>query len=397
MSDEMRKGIIQMALSLSLILIGLGILMVSNGSDPMELLSKMLGMAVYIGPFMLVIGILVFVHELGHFIAAKAFGMGVRKFSLGLGPRLIGFTKGSTDYRISLLPIGGFVDIVGQNPTEKIKPEDEAASFRHAPIWKRIIVLISGVGMNLITAIIVFTLMLMIGSRYTRPIVGRVADWSPAMQAGIIAGDIITEIDGKTIRCFEHVASLTYRSSGKPMQISIRRGEDTRIITLTPIRSEKDTEIGQTECWDIGLEPMMGEQFIVRLTDPIEASCTGIIMSYHITTEMLRMIGGMLTGNVNAKDSLGGPVAIAKMAKSRTAKGLSPLMELIGMLSVCLFVMNLLPIPLLDGGHILLCMIELVRGKQLKESTHAFIMSISAFLMILLMAFIIFNDMMRLI
>lgn len=418
--------------------------------------------------FLIVIGILVFVHELGHFIMAKRAGVRVEKFSLGMGPKLIGFKKGDTEYIVSALPLGGYVKMAGENPDEE--PTGAADEFQSKTVWQRAKIAATGPLTNILLAFIVMPLVFMIGTYSEGPAkVGYVESPSPAEQAGFKAGDVIVEINGRSISDWTKALSLIAVNPDTDVTVTVERRGEKKTLTLRPA-SATELKIGMS-----GLVPDMPAQ-VGRLKPGFPAEKAGLKVNdkilaidgktvYHwnqfstlvkeskgkklrltIERDGKRMNipvtpqeeGGrsvigvepviklvfkkygffesvrlgfdktveavdltfitlrkLLTFNLSIK-TLGGPVMIAQMSGQAAAAGLSTFLSLLAMISISLGVLNLLPIPILDGGLILFLVIEAIRKKPLARRTMEVAQSIGAGVLITLVVVVSYNDVMRL-
>jgi len=391
-----------------------------------------------------VFGVLVLVHEFGHFIAAKWAGIRVEEFSLGLPPRLVGIRKrtgggweviwlsgnrsaedqytdgkqtpfsgtsggvsipGASDntiYSLSLLPIGGFVRMPGENgDINDAEGKYDAGSFAAKPAGKRIIVLVAGVTMNVILAMILFTIAYgFIGEPVLRPTVGTVSANSPAAAAGLVAGDTIVAIKGKSIQNFDDLQTIVKQDianapSGSdivPIPMSVRhKGMTTTVDTLVNVRVHPPKDQGP-----MGIVADDSNNNITYVSVPLwQAPIKGVQHTVLVTGAFLQAIGQMITGAV--KPQLSGPVGIAKItaqtAQSTTSQGWWPLLNLTAVLSLNLAIINILPFPALDGGRILLILIELLRGgKRLKPEREGIINLVGMAILLTLMVVITISD-----
>jgi len=443
--------------------------------------------------FVVVLGILIFFHELGHFLVARLFGVGVEKFSLGFGPRLLGRKVGITDYRISAIPLGGYVKMVGDEPDAELAPELIPYSFTHKHVFKRILIVAAGPFFNLLLAVIIYTaFFIFIGTEDIRPIVKHVANQSPAARAGLQSGDVVVAINGSTVASWGDINRLIADGQGRDVRITAKREDTFFDVSATPqTKVAKDILGDDAPYYDIGfsgLAPLkavvgevadgypakkagvqqgdlivaidnqpvdswntmkaiisqsQGEPLAVRIvrgaqtltvdivpvlfseenvlgekvdsyrigisTPAIEipeadritikrgfmpAVREGVDQTYQISRLTLLSIGKLIKGTVSTK-TLGGPIMIAEMAGQQAKAGLTNLIFFIAVLSINLAVLNFLPIPVLDGGHLMFFFIEAAIRRPINIRMREIAQQAGIFVLILLMIFVFYNDIMR--
>jgi regulator of sigma E protease len=417
--------------------------------------------------FLIVIGILVFVHEFGHFIMAKRAGVRVEKFSLGMGPKIWGYKKGDTEYVLSALPLGGYVKMAGENPDEE--PTGAPDEFQSKTVWQRAKIAATGPLTNIVLAFLIMPLVFMVGTYSEGPAkVGFVEKGSPAELAGFQAGDVVEEINGRSINDWTKALSLIAVNPGTDVTVMIDRGGEKKALTLRP-ESATELKIGMS-----GLIPDMpaeigklkpgfpaekagikaqdkilavdrqtiyhwnqfstlvkdskgktltleiareGKRLAVSVT-PVQDSgryVIGVEPAMHLVFkkygffESLRLgfdktleaidltfitLKKLLTFSLSIK-TLGGPVMIAQMSGQAASAGLSSFLSLLAMISISLGILNLLPIPVLDGGLILFLVIEAVRKKPVSRKVMEVSQSIGAAVLITLIAVVSYNDIVR--
>ncbi len=426
-----------------------------------------------IASFIIVLGILIFIHELGHFLVAKYSGVGVERFSLGFGPRLFGIKVGETDYCISLIPFGGYVKMVGEAPDEEVSEEERAKSFTHKPLRVRTSIVASGPLMNIVLALVLFPVLFMMGIKVPAyvdraPVVGYVAEEEPAHRAGIRAGDRIVAVDGKPISTWEELMKSIALNPEKKVTLLVKRNGKEFTTEITPSASKEGIGVG-------GLYPPMppviggvtpgfpadkaglkegdiivavdgkpishwielqkfikkspqertllveraGERFTVKIAPRyneeldvyligvtrleefvtksygfVESVKMGLTKAWELTVLLFVIIKGLITGVYSIK-TLGGPIMIAQVAGKAAESGLVDLISIIAFLSLQLGIINLLPIPVLDGGHLFFFAIEWIRGKPLSEHFLSIANQIGMALLLALMVFVTWNDLMR--
>ena len=352
-------------------------------------------MSTNIFAFVVVLGILIFFHELGHFLVARLFGVGVEKFSLGFGPRLFGKKIGLTDYRVSLIPLGGFVKMVGEDPTSEMDPQDIPLSFTHKHVFKRMLIVAAGPAFNLLLAVLIFYGIFQISGTYIlKPSIGGVQENSPAQAAGLQAGDMITAIDGVPVANWDEMAALITGSEGNPLTITIHRPEwDGFTVTLTPQTTTSKNIFGEDiQRHIIGISSA-GVVVNLRL-NPVESLAESIKQTYNITKLTIVSIVKLIQGTVSTK-TLGGPIMIAEMAGQQAREGVVSLVFFIALLSINLAIINFLPIPVLDGGHLLFFLIEAITRRPVNTRMREIAQQAGIFILIMLMIFVFYNDITR--
>jgi len=352
-------------------------------------------MSTNIFAFVIVLGILVFFHELGHFLVARLFGVGVEKFSLGFGPRLIGKKIGITDYRISAVPLGGFVKMVGEDPTAEMDPEDIPISFTHKHVFKRIAIVSAGPLFNLLLAVLIFFAIFQIsGTFILEPSIGGVQEKSPAFEAGLQAGDRIAAIDGTSISSWDEMAALITASAGRTLSLTVQRPEWGEIaVSVTPRASKSKNLFGEEiERYIIGVSSA-GDVRNHKL-NPVESLVESIKQTYSITRLTIVSIVKLIQGTVSTK-TLGGPIMIAELAGQQAREGAMNLVFFIALLSINLAIINFLPIPVLDGGHIMFFLVEAVIGRPVNTRMREIAQQAGIFILIMLMIFVFYNDISR--
>ncbi len=352
------------------------------------------------------LGVLVFVHEFGHFITAKLSRVKVLKFSLGFGPRIAGFRKGGTEYMISAIPLGGYVKLLGEDPDEELPAEEMAYSFGGQPVWKRALIAFAGPFFNLLLTYVIFAYFLSVGFPVNipkladmTPVVGSTLPGSPGQKAGLKPGDTILEVDGKPIATWFDVVGIISAKPNQPVSMKIKRDSGVFKIAVTPEAVKemgpdgKEVTIGR-----IGIQ-RMGDAMpfhVVEAKNPFQAvykaaEGTGR-MAYFIWDTIVKLVSGSFSLN-----TLGGPIAIVQESGKAAAMGVFSYLMFMAIISANLAVLNLLPIPILDGGHLMFLAIEGVRKKPLSESTQMILQRAGLMILIFIMVFALHNDIVRLI
>jgi len=343
-----------------------------------------------------VLGFLIVVHEFGHFIVAKRSGVGVLKFSVGFGPRLFGRVVNGTEYVLSAIPLGGYVKMVGEDPTSP-EPVDPQVSFSHQNVWKRVAIVVAGPVFNLLFAFVAFTVVLAIyGQRVPSDLakVGSVMPDMPAAQAGLQAGDVVTAIDGTPINTWEELSNAIRASEGKPVSVVVRRGDESTAVTVTPKAEPEKSIFGEVigNAYRIGIERGF-EQVSVG---PFEAVISGAKQTVWWIGTLIMSVVKILQGKIPAQD-IGGPILIVQAAGQQAQIGLESLLLFMAVISINLGILNLLPIPILDGGHLLFFLVEGVMRRPLDVRHREIAQQVGLVILIGLMAFAFYNDILRVI
>ena len=347
--------------------------------------------------FIVVLGVLIFVHELGHFLFAKLFKVKVLKFSLGFGPKLISKTVGETEYLISVFPLGGYVKMLGENPDEAADSEDQERSFAARPVWNRFFIVLAGPLFNLLFSVFLFFLIFLVmgipENRDTTEI-GEVSSGSPAAQSGIEAGDTIIGIDGQAISSWMEVLTTVSTSEGRQLEFRIVRGGEELTIPVTPRIDSVTNVFGEEVEQRFMIGIVKKEQIDYRRAGPFEALQAGVWQTWMFI--YLTFMGVVkIIQNVVPASELGGPILIAQLAGEQARAGWLNLAHFMGLLSVNLGILNLLPIPVLDGGHLVFLTIEGIRRKPLNERAQILAQQVGIALLGTLMLFVFYNDIVR--
>lgn len=342
-----------------------------------------------------VLGLLIFVHELGHFLAAKRMGVRVEVFSLGFGPKLLGVIKGDTEYRLSLIPLGGYVKLYGEHPESLSQIVETEKAFAFKKTWQKAFIVIAGPLANFLFAFVAFWLVFaLIGKTYTPPKVGEVLSNSPAERAGIQRGDLILEINGKKIKSFEDLLLETRKEEGvREFEIKIKRGEEILNIKVIPELIEGITIFGKKS-----KVPILGikspPEVVHEKVDPLSALFLAGKKIYDFMSLTLLALYKLITGELPFS-TLGGPITIGKFAGESARLGFLAYISFMALLSINLGVLNLLPLPMLDGGHLVIFGVEALRGRPLSLKTQELIFKIGLIFIIGLSIAVFYNDILR--
>ncbi len=346
--------------------------------------------------FVVALGILIFIHEFGHFVVAKLFRIRVERFSLGFGPRLLGKEVGDTDYRISAFPLGGYVKMLGESTDEEIPEELLPVSFSHQPLRRRIAVVAAGPGSNLVLAVLIYALIFgLFGLTKSTTDIGSVTPESPAAAAGLKAEDRILAVDGVPVQEWGQLSTLIQESGGKPIRLKVQRGDDVFTVQLTPEIKQTRTILGE----EVN-RPLIGivasDNYIVEKVNPLQAVYYAIIHAGSMIKLTFVVLGKLIVGAISPR-TLAGPIGIAQMSGQVAKAGPLAFLSFLALLSINLGILNLLPIPVLDGGHLLFFSIEGVMGKPLSIRKRELAQQVGLFLLIVLMVFVFYNDIYRLV
>jgi regulator of sigma E protease len=346
----------------------------------------------------LILGLLIFVHELGHFAVAKWSGVTVLRFSLGFGPRLLAWRRGVTEYAISAIPLGGYVKMLGDDPEDDVPAVDAAHAFSQQPLSTRFAIVLAGPMMNLVTACVAFSLVFALygaGTPTEAAKIGGVMENMAAAKAGLRRGDTVLAVDGKPIATWEELSQAVRASGGKSLDMEVRRENGTveHVATVPEERAEKSV-FGE----EIGKAYLIGiERFVeIAPVSLVNAIGLGVYETYFWVKMTLLSVVKIFQGSVSARD-LGGPILIVQAAGQQAERGLDYLIRFLGLISVNLGVLNLLPIPVLDGGHLLFFTFEAVRGRPLALRQREMAQQVGLFLLLALMVFVFYNDISRIV
>jgi regulator of sigma E protease len=346
----------------------------------------------------IVLGILVFVHELGHFLLAKKLGVKVLKFSLGFGPKLIGKKIGETEYQIAVFPLGGFVKPLGEDPQEEVKEEDRHRSLWAQPVWRRALIIVAGPFFNFFLAALLFSIVNLISGIPSIPTIPpRIEEVTlnfPADQAGLQKGDLILSIDGKDVSKWDDLSRIIRSSQGKNLLLKLKRDGEILEIRVTPKSSTQKNLFGEeVSVFVIGITPPPIKVERKRV-DPLLALGYGFIQTWDgiqlIVIGIVKLIQGVIPA-----DQIGSPIMIAKMAGEQARRGVIDLVIFTAVISLNLGILNLFPIPILDGGHLLFLVLEAVLRRPVSLKKMEIAQMVGLVLIILLMLFAIRNDVVR--
>ena len=366
------------------------------------------GLIGYAVPFLFVLTIVVFFHELGHFLIARWAGVKVLTFSLGFGPELVGFNdRLGTRWKISAIPLGGYVKFFGDDseastPSSEalanMTEEERAGSFHHKKVGPRAAIVAAGPVANFILAIVIFTVLFtFFGKPSTTARVDKIEAGSAAAAAGFQVGDVVTMIDGNVIGSFSDMQRIVSARAGEPLSFTIKRGDTTLQLQGTPELKEIKDPFGNAHrigVLGITRATSPGDVTTERV-DPATALWLGVKETWFVIDRTLAYIGGVFTGR-EAADQVGGPLRIAQISGQVATIGFAALVQLAAVLSISIGLLNLFPVPLLDGGHLLFYAVEAVRGRPLSDRAQEMGFRIGLGLVLMLMVFATYNDILHL-
>lgn len=350
--------------------------------------------------FVVVLGVLVFVHELGHFLFAKLFGVKVLKFSVGFGNKIVSKKWGETEYLLSAFPLGGYVKMFGEHQGEgEISSEEQPRSFSHKPVWQRFGIVAGGPVFNILFAVFLFIAMFFFAG-LPEPVetttIGKIAPDSAAEQAGLMVGDTILSINDQDTLSWGEVSDLIKESGGNEVTLIVERGGARVTIKAVPAMQKVKNLFGE----EVGERFMLGitrsEGLVYKDATLLEAVKAGCIQTWNLTYLTIMGIIKIFERVIPASE-LGGPIRIAEIAGQQLEAGWMNLLYFMGLLSVNLGILNLLPIPVLDGGHLVFLTIEGIRRKPLSDWAMEASQKVGIFLLASLMIFVFYNDILRIV
>ena len=366
------------------------------------------GVVAYFIPFLFVLSLVVFFHELGHFLVARWCGVRVLVFSIGFGPEIVGFNdRHGTRWKISAIPLGGFVKFFGDENAASVPDsarlavmdaDERAHSFMFQPVAKRAAIVVAGPLANFVLAIVIFAGVFMLYGKQTMSArVDSVQADSAAAEAGFKAGDVVVAINGRPIENFTEMQRIVGSSAGEMLAVTVDRDGSQLVLNAKPALKEVKDNFGNVQRVGIlGISRSMApEDLKLHPVAPPQAVVLAVQETWSVIERTLGYIGGVIAGR-EAANQLGGPIRIAQMSGQVASFGFVPLIQLAAVLSVSIGLLNLFPIPLLDGGHLLFYLIEGVRGRPLSERAQEVGFRIGLAIVLMLMIFATFNDIVHL-
>jgi regulator of sigma E protease len=353
----------------------------------------------YILPFVVVLGVMIFFHELGHFLVAKYFNVKVLQFALGFGPKIVAKEIGETEYSIRYIPLGGFVKMLGEDVEEeeskKIPPEDEKRAFNKQHALKRIVIVVAGPVFNLLLALFLFCGMYIVsGDSIMTAEVGQVLKDSPAERAGLKGGDIIISMDGQAVKKWGDIKGLIKNKAGKPVSMTVQRQGEVVNLMITPEEAAGTNEFKEEiKTVQIGIEGAYNFEKIDM--NPLQAIVQGCKDTWMWIKLTCLVVVKLFEGVVSIK-TLGGPITIGQLTGEIVKENIGSIIPFMGIISINLGILNLFPIPILDGGLIVFLFVELIMGRPLSLKKREMAQRIGFSLLIALMILVFYNDILRL-
>lgn len=340
------------------------------------------------------LSLLILVHEVGHLLAARFANVKVLAFSLGFGKKLLHFRKGETEYALSAVPLGGYVKLLGESSDDEIPEEEIGRSYAHKPIPVKILIAFAGPLFNLLFACLLFWLIFASGYSVLSTKVGAVEKGYPAYEAGIKEGDVIVAIDGRELTEWSDLLEAVAETERRPMKFTIRREGGILDFTVTPKEMESKNIFGETTRRKV-IGVGASNEFLTKRENLVSAASKAVYQTYHISELTILGIVKLIEGTISPKN-IGGPLLILEVAGKQAREGKKNLIFFVAIISINLGIVNLLPIPILDGGHILFHLIELVTRRRISQRWVEISQKIGMGILVAIMVLASYNDIVRL-
>jgi len=345
-------------------------------------------------PTLIILGALIFVHELGHFLACIWAGVRVEKFSIGFGPEIFRFVRGGTTYAISAIPFGGFVKPAGESFAELEGRDVSSGDFLAASKPKRLVILVAGVVMNFATAIFLLIFVFWMGQSVLQAKVGGFVEGYPAQASELAVGDEILTLNGKTVENWQQMTMMIFENKESSIKLEVRRGSEILDIAILPQVDEGTDIFGDKKrITRIGIMPT--EEYVVVKYGFLESIARATLTTFNLTMLTYKALWRLVTGRMSPKN-LSGPIGIMVMTGKAAKMGLSPLLQLTALISISLAVINLLPIPALDGGHIFFLLVGVILRKEVSPKIQDRFTQVGFACLMALMVFVVYNDLINL-
>jgi len=355
-------------------------------------------------PFLFVLTVVVFVHEMGHYLVGRWCGIGASAFSIGFGPELIGFTdKHGTRWKLSAIPLGGYVKFLGDESAtsspvgvdnSNLSAEEQSRAFHTQPVWKRAATVFAGPAFNIILTVVIFSVFFALyGRQIADPLVAGVQPGSPAAEAGFEPGDRFISVEGQKITTFSDVQRIVSGRSGDELDFTVERGGKMVDLKATPALVERTDPLGnKVKMGAIGVETTQAVGNFRRIEyGPLESVGQAIVETGHIISRTGEFFQRFAVGRED-KCQLGGPVKIANMAGKAASQGFDWLIQLTAMLSIGIGLLNLFPLPPLDGGHLVFYAVEAIKGSPVSVGAQEIFYRVGFLVVMGFMGFVLFND-----
>jgi regulator of sigma E protease len=341
------------------------------------------------------LSLLILVHEFGHFLVARLANVKVLTFSLGFGKKLFSFKKGETEYALSLVPLGGYVKLLGESPDEEVQEEDIPRSYAHKPPFAKILIAFSGPFFNLIFAAVLFYVVMVSGYTVLSTKVGGVEKGYPAYEAGIKEGDIIVNIEGNEINEWSDIMETMAEARPGPLRFTVNRGGSLVNVVITPKETESKNIFGEPiKRRVIGITA--SSEMVSKKDTPLGAITKAFYQTYNLSRITILGILKLVMGSISPKN-VGGPLLILEVAGKQAREGVTSLIYFVAIISINLGIVNLLPIPILDGGHILFHIIEIVTRRRMSQRWVDIAQKVGMGILVAVMVLAFFNDIMRIV
>ncbi len=343
-----------------------------------------------------VLGFLIVVHELGHFVVAKRLGVRVLRFSIGFGPRLVGWKSGDTEYALSAIPFGGYVKMEGEDSDSELDEATKEVSFSHQRVSRRFAIVFAGPGTNIFFAFVIFCVTFVafgVRTPSEHAKVGALSPDMPAVEAGVAAGDIIRSVDDRAVATWDELSQAIRNSGGRTLTLAIDRAGTPQQVTVTPKEITDKNIFGEdlgTKTYVIGIERGVDVQSV----GPVEAVTLAAQQTWMWTETITLGLIKMIAGRIPTRD-IGGPIEIVRQAGRQAALGIEYLLMFMAVISLNLGILNLLPIPVLDGGHLFFFAVEALIGRPIEVRYRELAQQVGLFVLIALMLFAFYNDIAR--
>jgi len=339
----------------------------------------------------LVLGLLIIVHEAGHFVVARLAGVRVLRFSIGFGPRLFTWTRGETEYAVSAIPLGGYVKMAGEQRAEhQAKPWE----YLSKPVGVRAAIVFAGPLVNYLAAVVTLWLVFVIGYPELRPTVGKLLDDMPAQAAGLAVGDRIVAVEHDAVATWDELTTRIYAAPGRPLRLRIARDGAEQVISVTPKAKDIVDPYGQQKTVGmIGITP--NGEFVPLRFGPVEAIGRTFAKHGEWCASMGMAFRSMAMGKVSMRESLTGPIGIVYLTSEAVKLGFTTLLYLVSLFSLSLAIFNVLPIPILDGGHLFFLLLEKLRGSPVSLTVQERAAQVSLVLLVTMVLVVCANDIQR--
>ncbi len=339
------------------------------------------------------LSLLILVHELGHFLMARIANVKVLTFSLGFGKKLLSFKKGETEYALSLVPLGGYVKLLGESPEEEVREEDVPRSYAHKPPFVKILIAFSGPFFNLIFAALLFYVVFVSGYSVLSTKVGGVEKGYPAYAAGIKEGDIIVNIEGKEINEWSDIMETMVGAGPGPLRFTVKRNGSLVNMVIAPKETVSKNIFGEPISRKV-IGITASNEMVSKKDTLMGAATKAVYQTYNLSKITVLGIVKLIMGSISPKN-VGGPLLILEVAGKQAKEGVTSLIYFVAIISINLGIINLLPIPILDGGHILFHVIEIVTRRKMSQRWIDVAQKVGMGILVAVMVLAFFNDIMR--